>query len=67
MAQHQREAQREGVDIRYYDVIYKLTDDIQAALVGMLDPTFREVIEVMPNTPDIQSWQDHRYRWQPLS
>jgi translation initiation factor IF-2 len=41
----QREAQREGVDIRYYDVIYKLTDDIQAALVGMLDPTFREVIE----------------------
>jgi len=41
----QREAQREGVDIRYYDVIYKLTDDIQAALVGMLEPTFREVIE----------------------
>ncbi|HEV2660835.1 MAG TPA: translation initiation factor IF-2, partial [Ktedonobacteraceae bacterium] len=41
----QREAQKEGVDIRYYNVIYKLTDDIQAALVGMLDPTFREVVE----------------------
>ncbi len=41
----QREAQKEGVDIRYYNVIYKLTDDIQAALVGMLEPTFREVIE----------------------
>jgi translation initiation factor IF-2 len=40
-----REAQKEGVDIRYYNVIYKLTDDIQAALVGMLEPTFREVIE----------------------
>ena len=41
----QRQAQKEGVDIRYYNVIYKLTDDIQAALTGMLEPTFREVIE----------------------
>jgi len=41
----QREAQKEGVDIRYYNVIYKLIDDIQAALTGMLEPTFREVIE----------------------
>ncbi len=41
----QREAQREGVDIRYYDVIYKLTDDIEAALAGMLEPTYREVID----------------------
>src|SRR6266516_2506806 len=40
-----REAQKEGVDIRYYNVIYKLTDDIQAALVGMLEPTYREVVE----------------------
>src|SRR5215475_3934574 len=41
----QREAQREGVDIRYYDVIYKLLEDIQAALTGMLEPTYREVID----------------------
>src|SRR5260370_22924489 len=40
-----REAQKEGVDIRYYEVIYKLLDDIQAALVGMLEPTYREVVE----------------------
>ena len=40
-----REAQKDGVDIRYYNVIYKLTDDIQAALVGMLEPTLREVID----------------------
>jgi translation initiation factor IF-2 len=40
-----RFAQKEGIDIRYYDVIYKLTDDIQAALTGMLEPTYREVIE----------------------
>jgi translation initiation factor IF-2 len=41
----QRQAQKEGVDIRYYEVIYKLIDDIQAALNGMLEPVFREVIE----------------------
>jgi translation initiation factor IF-2 len=41
----QREAQREGVDIRYYAVIYKLLEDIEAALTGMLEPTYREVID----------------------
>jgi translation initiation factor IF-2 len=41
----QRLAQKEGVDIRYYNIIYKLTDDIQAALTGLLEPTYQEVIE----------------------
>ena len=41
----QREAQREKVDIRYYNVIYKLIEDIEAALTGMLEPTYREVID----------------------
>ena len=41
----QRQAQKEGVDIRYYSVIYKLTDEIQAALTGMLEPTYHEVVE----------------------
>jgi translation initiation factor IF-2 len=41
----QRQAQKEGVEIRYYNVIYKLIDDIQAALTGMLEPVFREVVE----------------------
>ena len=41
----QRLAQKENVEIRYYDIIYKLIDDIQAALAGLLEPTYREVIE----------------------
>src|SRR5579884_939479 len=41
----QRLAQEEGVEIRYYNIIYQLIDDIQAALTGMLEPTFREVVE----------------------
>jgi translation initiation factor IF-2 len=35
-------AEREGVDIRTYRVIYQLTDDIQQALVGMLTPVQSE-------------------------
>jgi translation initiation factor IF-2 len=35
-------AEREGVDIRTYNVIYKLTDDIEQALVGMLRPVQTE-------------------------
>jgi translation initiation factor IF-2 len=35
-------AEREGVELRTYRVIYQLTDDIQQALVGMLSPIQRE-------------------------
>jgi translation initiation factor IF-2 len=41
----QRLAQNEGVDIRSYDVIYKMGDDIEAALKGMLEPTYREQVD----------------------
>jgi translation initiation factor IF-2 len=40
-----REAEAQGVDVRLYDIIYKLTDDIDAALKGMLEPEIIEVIE----------------------
>jgi hypothetical protein len=36
-------ADREGVDIRYYSVIYQAIDEIEAALKGMLKPEFEEV------------------------
>ena len=37
-------AEREGVDIRTYKVIYQLTEDIEKALVGMLTPDIVEEI-----------------------
>ncbi len=40
-----RAAESEGVDVRLYDIIYKLTDDIDAALKGLLEPEMVEVIE----------------------
>ncbi len=37
-------AAREEVDIRYYDVIYNVTKDIQMAMAGLLEPVYRENI-----------------------
>ncbi|MEI8054379.1 MAG: translation initiation factor IF-2 [bacterium] len=39
-----RLAEREGVDLRYYSIIYKLADDIKSALTGMLAPKYEEQI-----------------------
>ncbi len=39
-----RSAEAEGIDIRHYDVIYHLVDDVDKALKGMLEPTYTEVI-----------------------
>jgi len=41
----QRAVDASGVDVRLYDVIYKLTDDIAAALQGMLAPKMIEQVE----------------------
>ena len=35
-------AEAEGVDIRYYNIIYDAVDDVKAALSGMLSPEKRE-------------------------
>lgn len=37
-------AEREGVDIRLYRVIYNAIEDVEAAMKGMLDPVFEEKI-----------------------
>ena len=38
-------ANQEGVEIRNYDVIYHMTEDISQALQGMLEPVFRDVLD----------------------
>lgn len=37
-------AEREGVEIKYYSIIYKAIEDIEAALKGMLKPEYEEVV-----------------------
>lgn len=39
----ERAADTEGVDIRTYDIIYRLTEDIEKALKGLLEPEIKEV------------------------
>jgi translation initiation factor IF-2 len=38
-------AQEEGVDIRFHDIIYKVTEEIEAAMVGLPDATEKETIQ----------------------
>ena len=35
-------AERDGIEIRYYNIIYDLVDDVKAAMSGLLAPTLRE-------------------------
>ena len=37
-------AREEGVEIRFYDIIYKVVEEMEAAMNGMLDPEFEEKI-----------------------
>jgi translation initiation factor IF-2 len=41
-AQARERAKRDGVEIRYYNIIYNLVDDVKAVLSGMLTPETRE-------------------------
>ncbi len=43
-SQAKETAKREGVDIKFYDVIYQLLEDIKKAMEGLLEPIFEEVI-----------------------
>lgn len=37
-------AKEKGIEVRYYDIIYKLLEDIEAAMKGMLDPVYEEKV-----------------------
>ncbi|MCC6048668.1 MAG: translation initiation factor IF-2 [Thermodesulfobacterium sp.] len=43
-SQAKETAKQEGVDIRFYDVIYHLLEDIKKAMEGLLEPVYEEVI-----------------------
>jgi len=48
-----RLAEEEGVDLRYYSVIYNVIDDIKAAITGMLRPEFKEQIIGLAEVRDV--------------
>ena len=40
----QRIAEAEGVEVRLYNIIYNIIEDVQKALTGLLEPVYKEVI-----------------------
>jgi translation initiation factor IF-2 len=42
-AQAKQAADQQGIEIRYYNIIYDLVDDVKAAMSGLLAPTKREI------------------------
>ncbi|MEM6605957.1 MAG: translation initiation factor IF-2, partial [Pseudomonadota bacterium] len=51
--QARRLVENEGVDLRYYNVIYDLIDDVKQALSGMLAPELREEIQGIAEVRDV--------------
>ena len=41
----ERLAEAEGVDIRVYDIIYRVIEDVEKALTGMLEPEYEDVLQ----------------------
>lgn len=52
-ASAKRVAEQEGVELRYYSVIYKLVDEVKAAMTGMLAPKFEEQITGIAQVRDV--------------
>ncbi len=38
-------SEKEGVDLRYYNIIYEAVEDVRKAMEGLLEPTYQEVVE----------------------
>lgn len=52
-ATSKRLAENEGIQIRYYSIIYDVVDDVKQALTGMLSPEFREQIVGVAEVRDV--------------
>lgn len=52
-ASARRLVENEGVDLRYYSIIYKVIDEVKAALSGMLKPEHKETIVGMAEVREV--------------
>jgi translation initiation factor IF-2 len=46
-------AEREGVDVKLYDIIYNVIADVKAAMEGLLEPVYREVVQGRAEVRDL--------------
>ena len=52
-ASGRKAVEKEGVDLRYYSIIYEVIDDVKAAMSGMLSPEMREEIVGLAEVRDV--------------
>jgi len=52
-ASGRKAVQKEGVDLRYYSIIYEVIDDVKAAMSGMLSPEMRQEIVGLAEVRDV--------------
>jgi len=52
-ASGRKAVEKEGVDLRYYSIIYEVIDDVKAAMSGMLSPEMREQIVGLAEVRDV--------------
>ena len=59
-----RRPKRDGVEIRYYNIIYDLVDDVKKAMSGLLAPTLRETMlgnaQILESLQHLQGRQGRR-------
>ncbi len=55
--------EREGLDLRYYSVIYQLIDEVKQAMSGMLAPEWKEDRRYRRSARRVQGAEDRRDRW----
>ena len=71
LAEARRAAEREGVEIRTYSVIYKVTEDLRAAMEGLLEPDEVEEAlgeaEVKQTVQGLEGRHDRRLRPSPTA
>ena len=46
-------AEQEGVDVKLYDIIYNVIADVKAAMEGLLEPVYREVVQGRAEVRDL--------------
>jgi translation initiation factor IF-2 len=46
-------AQREGVEVKLYDIIYNVVADVKAAMEGLLEPVYQEIVHGRANVREI--------------
>ena len=55
-------AQQEGVEIKLYDIIYNVIADVRAAMEGLLEPEYKEVVQGRAEVRELfQSAQDRHH------